>query len=115
MSTTIDISIFPKVNEQVQIAGIQNRQDHIIWTKLSKAETACALAELSQLCRASLSTSFTARKRAKQSLNYYKTTVGAKIHPFAAAQAREDLGLSRERMEELLKKQFTQLSTEITS
>ncbi|WP_145950081.1 hypothetical protein [Paenibacillus sp. Y412MC10] len=109
---TIDLSVFPKVKEQVEVAGIQNRQEYIIWNKLTKEETASALVELSLLCKASLSTSFSGRKRARLALNFYKRTVGAKVHPFAAAQAREDLGLSSVRMQELINMQMQQLSLE---
>ncbi|KJD42476.1 hypothetical protein [Paenibacillus terrae] len=111
MNHTIDLSKFPKIAEQVLQSGVQDRQNHIIWTKLSRTETALALAELSLFCRASVSSNITARKRAKFALNYYRTTVGKKIHPFAVSQALEDLGLSKKRMQELVNKQLEQLRT----
>lgn len=106
----IDISVYPKVQERVAVAGIHNRQEYIIWNKLTKEETALALAELSILCKASLSNSFYGRKRARLALNFYKGTVGTKVHPFAADQAREDLGISSDRMQELIKLQMQQFS-----
>ncbi|GAA0848089.1 hypothetical protein ABER99_21680 [Paenibacillus glucanolyticus] len=112
MKKAIDLSPYPQIQDKVKIAGIEDRQEYIIWNKLSKEETATAIAELSLLCRASISMSMPARKKAKQALNFYKTTVGSKIHPFAAAQAREELGLSSSRMQELLQQQFVQLCIE---
>ncbi|CCC86222.1 hypothetical protein [Paenibacillus polymyxa] len=111
MNYTIDLSKFPKVAELVLQSGIQDRQNYIIWTKLSRTETASALAELSLFCRASVSSSISARKRVKFTLNYYKKTIGKKIHPFANSQALEDLGLSQKRMQELVHLQLEQLRT----
>ncbi|WP_025720431.1 hypothetical protein [Paenibacillus sp. 1-18] len=112
MKHTINLLEFPKIDELVHQAGIQDSQEHIIWTKLSRTETASALAELSLFCRASVNSSISGRKRAKYALHHYKMTVGKEIHPFVATQALEDLGLTKQRMNELVNLQLAQLSTE---
>lgn len=102
MSNSIDISIYPKVEEKVRIAGLNEKKDYIIWLKMNKSEAALALAELSYMCNASTSSNLLARRMAKHSAGYLKSTIGSKVHPFAAEQAKYELGIDKERFEELM-------------
>lgn len=110
----IDTSIFPSVQARINELGIEDRSSQIIWTRFSKPTAAQLLAELSLMCNASLSNNFELRNKTKKSFLFYKSQVSKSVHPFAIKQAQEDLSITKERLEELVRLQMKSLFTSET-
>lgn len=89
----IDFSKFPKAQELIIDAEIENEKDRIKWLPaFDKEDAALALAKMYVTAKASTSNDLNARKKASKATDKLFFEVSEKIHVFARAEARSRLG-----------------------
>lgn len=93
----IDISKFPKAQEMIIDAELEDQADYIKWLPMfDKEQAALALAKMYVTAKAGVSDSLPGRAKSKQSTDKLFFEVSEKIHVYARAEARSRLGFDND-------------------